>query len=87
MTQVDLVLQSKEKKNKMHVIARKNIINQNEYLADTSGRVFEFKNATSARDFLRDNGIKKPEREGIELIQKPALEEIKAYELNPSWQL
>ena len=40
----------------------------NEYIMDDSGKIQRFKNPTSARDFLRDHGIRKPEKEGIRII-------------------
>jgi len=47
----------------MYVIAR-----ANEYFLDDSGKIQRFKNPKSARDFLRDRGIRKPEKEGIRII-------------------
>ena len=48
----------------MYVIAQPN----QEYILDDTGKVKRFKNTKSARDFLRDIGIRKPDKEGIRII-------------------
>ena len=54
-------------------------INGREYILDDANRVRKFKNVKAARDFLRDNGIRKPEKEGIEiLLDDDAAEELSA---------
>jgi hypothetical protein len=48
----------------MYVIAQPN----NEFVTDGAGKIQRFKNPRSARDFLRDIGIRKPDKEGIRII-------------------
>lgn len=59
----------------MYVIAQAN----NEYVLDATGKIQRFKNPKSARDFLRDIGIRKPDKEGIRIIpqSEAALEPAK----------
>jgi hypothetical protein len=59
----------------MYVIERA----KNEYVLDDSGKIQKFKNPKSARDFLRDIGIRKPDKEGIRIIpQSEAAQESAA---------
>jgi len=56
----------------MYVIA---LNNANDLFRDDSEQIQKFKNPKSARDFLRDHGIRKPEKEGIRIIPyEPASE-------------
>lgn len=43
-------------------------INGDEFILDDAGKVQRFKNTKSARDFLRDHGIRKPEKHGIRIL-------------------
>ena len=48
----------------MYIIAQ----SENQYVLDDFGNIKRFKNTKSARDFLRDIGIRKPDKEGIHII-------------------
>lgn len=58
----------------MYIIAQPG----NQYVLDDSGKIKRFKNPKSARDFLRDIGIRKPEKEGLRIIpqSEAALESV-----------
>lgn len=49
--------------------------NAQDLVRDDSDQIQKFKNPKSARDFLRDHGINKPEKEGMRIIPyEPASE-------------
>lgn len=55
----------------MHVIKRPN----GEPILNDIGELMKFKNDKSARIFLQDNGVRKPEKEGFTIVPyNPALE-------------
>ncbi len=46
------------------------IQSDNQCILDGSGQIQRFKNPRSAKDFLRDIGVRKPEREGIQIVHE-----------------
>jgi hypothetical protein len=55
----------------MYIIA----LPENQLLRNEAGEIQRFKNTTSARDYLRDIGIRKPEKEGITIVPEKAASE------------